>query len=117
MQRAQKGMTIFGLIITLAIIAFLALIVLKVVPVYIEYFTVKKAVAVAAREGPEADSVRKAFERQADIDRIEVIGPRDLEVSNQGVAFAYDKKIPLFANISLYIEFEGMSKAGGGARF
>ena len=118
MKRTQKGMGIFGMIFVLGMIAIVALLVLKLTPVYLEYFTVKKAIAAVAREGAtEPADVRRAFDKQADIDRIEVITARDIRVSGGTLSFAYDKKIPLFANISLYIEFEGSSKAAGGRSF
>jgi hypothetical protein len=118
MKSIQKGMGIFGLLVTLAVIAFIALLVLRLAPVYLEYFTVKKAVAAVARTGVTAPTeVRKAFDRQANIDQIDVISGRDSEVQGNRLSFAYDKKIPLFANISIYIEFEGSSSAGGGRSF
>ncbi|HKO88671.1 MAG TPA: DUF4845 domain-containing protein [Burkholderiales bacterium] len=117
MKNVQRGMGIFGLLVTLGVIAFIALLVLKLAPVYIEYFTVKKAIAAVARTGAtDPAEVRRAFNRQADIDRIDVITDRDIIVQGNTLSFAYDKKIPLFHNISIYIEFEGSSTAGGGGR-
>lgn len=118
MKRTQTGMGIFGLIFVLGMIAIVALLVLKLTPVYIEYFTVKKAIAAVARSGAtDPADVRRAFDKQADIDRIDVISARDIQVSGGTFSFAYDKKVHLFANISLYIEFEGSSRAAGGSSF
>ena len=118
MKSIQKGMGIFGLLVTLAVIAFIALLVLKLVPVYIEYYTVKKAVAGIARSNPtDPAEIRAAFDRQADIDLITIITGRDIQMQGNRLSFAYDKKIPLFANVSLYIEFEGSSNTSGGRSF
>lgn len=88
---------------------------MKIGPAYMEYGTIKKAiVAVAAegRTGTVAD-VRKGFDRRAQIDDINAVTGADLEVSKEGgdvvVSFAYTKKIPLGANVSLVIDFAGAS--------
>ncbi len=63
-----------------------------------------------------AADVRRAFDRRATIDDITVITPADLEITKDGsdfvIAFAYQKKVPLFANVSVLIDFAGTSKPG-----
>ena len=58
--------------------------------------------------------VRKSFNRFAEIDMLAFSG-NDLDVSKDGgkivVEFAYEKRIPLFWNVSLLIEYKG-STAG-----
>jgi hypothetical protein len=48
-----------------------------------------------------------------------VVTGADLEISKDGgdtvISFAYTKKIPLFANVSLLIDFAASSSPGGGA--
>jgi hypothetical protein len=112
MASKQRGMTLIGLIFTLLLVGFVALIVLKITPVYIDYFSVKKAVATSSQSGPEPGSIRAAFDRAAVIDRIDVIKGRDLTITGGQVSFAYDEVVHLFGNISLLIEFEGTSNVG-----
>jgi len=90
---------------------------MKVAPAYLEYYSVKKAVtAIVAggdmRSATVAD-VRKAFDRRAQIDNITVVGGPDLDITKEGgdivISFAYTKKVPLFNNVSLLIEFAGSS--------
>jgi hypothetical protein len=74
---------------------------------------VKKAVtAIAQTQGTVAE-IRTAFERRADIDDIDVIGPKDLEITKEGnevvVSAAYSKRIPLFANVNVVIDFAASS--------
>lgn len=117
-MRKQRGMGFFGVLLVLIGIVFLAIIGMKMAPAYIEYFTIKKAVAAISqsgelRGGTVAD-VRKAFDRRATIDDITAITPADLEITKDGnevvIGFAYQKKIPLFYNISVLIDFAGSSK-------
>jgi hypothetical protein len=58
--------------------------------------------------------VRKAFDRRAAVDDITAISPADLEITKDGneivISFAYEKRIPLFYNISVLIDFAGSSR-------
>jgi hypothetical protein len=87
---------------------------MKVMPAYTEYGTIVKDVSASvAQVGRDAtvEELRRAFGRFAEIDRIDAITPADLEISKDSgqivVKFAYEKRIPLFYNISLLIDFQG----------
>ena len=113
--RRQCGLSMTTLLAVSVVIIFGAIAVMKIGPAYLEYAKVKKAVSAVAMEGRTATvaDVRKGFDRRAQIDDINVIGGKDLEVSKEGsevvVAFAYSKKVGLFGNVSLLIEFAGAS--------
>ena len=115
MYRRQRGLSITTLLLVAVVIVFGAIGFMKIGPAYKEYFEVKRAVSGAALEGRDSTvpEVRKGFERRAIIDNIDVIGPQDLEISKEGgevvVSFSYSKKVGLFGNVSLLIEFAGTS--------
>ena len=115
MYREQRGLSMVTLLVVAVVIVFGAIAFMKVGPAYKEYFEVKRAVSAAAQDGRTGTvaDVRKGFDRRAVVDDITVIGGQDLEVSKEGnevvVAFAYTKKIGLFGNVSLLIEFAGAS--------
>jgi len=119
-MRRERGIGFAGLLIILILIVFAAIVGMKVVPAYIEYFTIKKAVAAIVQSGETRGAtvieVRNAFDRRATIDDITVITKNDLEITKEGneivIGFAYQKKIPLFYNISVLIDFAGTSKPG-----
>jgi len=94
---------------------------MKIAPAYTDFLTAKKAiVAVAAGEGRtgSVNDMRRAFDRRSAIDNITVVTPGELEISKDGgevvISFAYAKKIPLFANVSLLIDFAASTAPGGG---
>ena len=107
-----------GVLLLLIAIVFVAIIGMKMVPAYIEYFTIRNAVTAITQSGQLRNAtvadVRKAFDSRANIDDITAVRPGDLEITKDGnevvVAFAYEKKIPLFYNISVVIDFAGSSK-------
>ncbi len=104
-----------GMVVICITIVFVAIGGLKIAPAYIEYFTVKKAivgVAQTTNKGTVAE-VRQAFDRRAQIDDVDVIAAKDLEITKEGndivISFAYPKRIPLFGNVSVVIDFAASS--------
>lgn len=114
-MKEQRGVTLVGLVVICIIIVFVAIGGLKIAPAYIEYFKVKKAVVGVAQTTSRGtvSEVRQAFDRRAAIDDIDVIASKNLEVTKEGnelvIAFSYEKRIPLFSNISVVIDFAASS--------
>jgi hypothetical protein len=120
MRNKQRGASFPVIFLIGVVLALGAVGAMKIGPAYLDYATAKKAVvAVAASEGRSGSvsDIRKAFERRADIDNITVVTPADLEISKDGgdlvISFAYVQKIPLFANVSLLIDFSASTAPGG----
>jgi hypothetical protein len=115
MYRKQRGLSMATFLVVGIIVVIVAVFGMKVGPAYMEYFKVKRAVTAVALEGrtTTVGEVRRGFDRRAIIDDIDVISGRDLEVSKEGndivVSFSYLKKVSLFGNVSLLIEFAGAS--------
>ena len=115
MIRKQRGVSLMGLMMGCFLLVIVAVLGMKLAPSYIEYSSVKKAVSGIGSEmrGGTVGDVRKAFDKRAQVDSIEVIKGADLEVSKDGsdlvISFAYPKKIPLFGNVSILIDFAGSS--------
>lgn len=117
MRARQRGITLLGLIMGSFVLVFVALLVMRLLPSYIEYFTIKKAVVSISNQmrgqGGSANDVRRAFDSRQAIDDFKAIKATDLEITKQGNDFlivaAYRKEIPLFANIGLYIDFVASS--------
>jgi|SRR5579871_1817269 len=118
MDRKQRGMGLVGGFVAIVLLVMGALVAIKVVPIWIEYFSLKKVLAAMAKGGDlesgTVQDVRRAFDRRADIDNITVVKSRDLEVKREGgeyvVYFEYQANVPLFANASLVFDFTGSSK-------
>jgi hypothetical protein len=115
----QRGVALSGLLLWGFVFALCALLAIKVAPPVIDYFKIQKDVkAVAASSGGlTVPEIRKAFERYAEVDQIKSVAPADLDISKEGnevvIAFAYEKRIPLFANVALLIDFQGSSSGRG----
>ena len=66
---AQRGITLIGLLLWAIVVAFVALIVVRVVPTVNEYSTILRAVQKIAKDAPSTVAeARAAFERQKEIE-------------------------------------------------
>jgi hypothetical protein len=116
-MKKQTGLSMATLLVSVVILIVVILIGLKVGPAYMEYAMIKKAVALIAQNGETRTAsvaeIRKSFDRNAQINDITIITSQDLDISKDGgdvvISFAYPKKVPLFSNVSLLIEFAGSS--------
>jgi len=115
----QRGVALSGLLFWGILIALVAVLGMKVGPEYLDYYKVLKSVKSisAGAGGQTVPAIRAAFDKYADVNYINTIKGTDLDISKEGneivIAFAYEKRIPLFANISLLIEFQGSSTGRG----
>lgn len=115
MRSRQLGLTLTGLIVGAIILILGALLTMKVLPPYLEFFGAKKLIAQIAGEGKTSvGEIRHAFDLKASVDDVTSIKSSDLEVTKEGaevvISFAYRKEIPLFGNAGLYLDFAADSK-------
>ena len=114
-MRQQRGMSLIGLMAWAIIIGFIGYVAVRVLPTVNEFLTVQRAVDRVARESPPTvGEVRKAFERQKDIEySISSISAKDLEITKENdrlvIRFAYDKEIPLVEPVYLLLKYKGRS--------
>lgn len=112
----QRGVTLIGLVFWAVVVAFTALIVMKVLPTMNEFYTIQRAVSKVAKEGgTTVPEIRNAFERQKQIEySITSISGSDLEITKVNdkivLRFAYNKEIELFDPVFLLIKYHGESK-------
>ena len=82
-------------------------------PIYTEYFAIKKAANKAAQEGSTVPEIRASFDRAAAIDDIKSISGKDLEVTKQNdrivVSYSYEREIHLAGPAHLVYRFQGSS--------
>jgi hypothetical protein len=82
MKQRQRGLTFFGLLFVGILLAFAGVTLAQVVPTYIEYMAVQKAVQKASG-GSTVAEVRTLFDKAAQIDDISTISGKDLRLANR----------------------------------
>ncbi len=122
MGNKQEGVSFLLVFLICVVLALAAIGAMKIGPAYSEFSTAKNAiVAIAASEGRtgSVNEIRKAFDRRANIDNITAVTAGDLQISKDGgevvISFDYTKKIPLFSNVSVVIDFTASTAPGGGS--
>ena len=118
--RRQRGIGFIGLMFIFAVAGVVLLLGLKLVPVYIEFFSVKKVISAMgkseeAKTGTVAE-IRKSFSRRAVIDNIQAVTGDDLDVTKEGgetiIVAAWQHKVALFTGYTLLVDFSVSSKDG-----
>jgi hypothetical protein len=92
---------------------------LKLVPVLTEYYGIKRSIAAVASEArsPEREclQLRNAFSKRATVDDITSVSPSDLDITKEDgrivISVDYSRKVPLFSNVSLVIDFSATTGA------
>jgi Domain of unknown function (DUF4845) len=112
----QRGVGMLGVLMILVLLVAGAIIMLKAIPPYLEFFSIKKAFTAlkAEAKGGSIKDIKDKFSARAIIDDIKSITANDLEISKEGgemvVSANYQKVVPLFANLSLLIDFQASTQ-------
>ena len=108
----QRGVSLTGLIITLAVLGVGGVLAAKLMPAYIEFFAVKKMFASMEQAGDLKGSVReirRAFDTRNAIEDVKSVKGEDLEVTKEGgetvVSAAWSVKVPMMSNVSACVDF------------
>jgi hypothetical protein len=114
--RRQRGISLFGLLFWGVILAFLAVVGMRVAPTVMEYFTILKTVEKIASSGPSSVAeARAAFGRTQEVEySIVSITPNDLVITKKEdkvkISFAYDKEVSLGGPVYLLIKYKGETR-------
>ncbi|OWQ46191.1 DUF4845 domain-containing protein [Roseateles noduli] len=115
-RKIQRGLSLLGLLFWAVIIGGGSVILLRVVPTVMEYYTIQRAVEKIARDSPPTvAAARDQFQRTKDIEySIVSIEPKDLIITKVDekvkISFAYDKEVPLFGPAFLVIKYKGETR-------
>ena len=115
MLHRQRGMTMIGIIVLIAVVGAWVYAGIRLVPKYLEYMRIASTLEKVrdefdANPGSTEFMLRKAVERHFDIEMVEVITAQDIEIHKEGSEFtmraAYDDTVPLAGNVSFLVEFD-----------
>jgi sensor histidine kinase regulating citrate/malate metabolism len=113
MRTRQRGLSMMGFLFIAAVVIVVVMVGFRVLPAYIEYYSVQKALEkalVEAKDLNSANEIRNAFQRVADAGYIESVTSKDIEVTktkNEVTAsVSWQRKLPMVANASILLDFE-----------
>ena len=121
MRRGQQGLTLIGFMMVLIVAGCVAYLAMRVVPMYLEYYQVVKAMEGAAQEpgieSMDPDRIHNLLGRRFNIGYVETIDSKDVKIirdtNGTRLTVAYDVRKPVVSNIDLIAHFEKTVNVGG----
>jgi membrane protein required for beta-lactamase induction len=108
----QRGLSIIGFLFVAAVLIVAALVGFRILPSYVEYFTVQKALeaSLADQANQTPQDVRRSLERRLNADYVDAVRASDLTVSKEGntvvASLAWQKILHMVGNASILLDFE-----------
>jgi hypothetical protein len=116
MQRNVRGITLIGFLVMLCVAGFFAYIAMRLVPVYVEYFGVVKAMEMVKSEPGSAqrsvEEIRRDLSLKFDTQYVDDsdVPPQSIQLKREGggatLRIAYEKRVPFMYNIDLVASFD-----------
>jgi hypothetical protein len=114
MRHRQRGATFLGMVVILAILGSAVYAGIRLMPVYLEYTKVARALEQVRDEHAAGDTnsqlIRSSLERRWDVEDIASIGWKEVEIRkvNEGfeVEANYEVERPFVANVYLLTKFD-----------
>ncbi len=115
MQAKQRGMTMWGMAMVLALIVFFTLLGLKLIPPYLENFKIKTALQGIARQaetgGMSQEDIIVAIQKRLEIENMDMTIDlrKNLKIESRGkskiIRIAYEVRVPMAYNITVLLDF------------
>ncbi|MFZ3017551.1 MAG: DUF4845 domain-containing protein [Gallionella sp.] len=117
MPAKQRGLSFSGFIFGAFLLIMVSIVGLKLIPAYMENATIKNLFVAVANDpemqGASAGNIKMSFIRRASVENVRAITAEDINIDkadgNLVLSASYAVKVPLVANISLYLEFSPSS--------
>ena len=110
----QRGLTILGFLLVAAVVIIFAMVGFRVVPSYVEYYSVKKSLDDTMRGGNVDPNNLQAFRaelaRRLQTSYVENVKANDAVVRRDGnqitAELAWERRLHMFGNAYILLEFE-----------
>jgi type II secretory pathway pseudopilin PulG len=126
MRRKVRGITLIGFVIVLCVLGFFAYLAMRLIPMYVEYFGVVKAMEQVRSEGNSSqksiEEIRRDLSLKFDTQYVDdnSVPPAAIQLVRQGGAstlrIAYEKRVPFLYNLDIVGKFDksvSLNGAGG----
>ena len=112
-KKNQRGFTLITWMLILAIIAFFAMFLIKLLPVYLEAFNVQSSISSLSKNGSggsSATEIRGMLVRRLDINNVDSVAKEDILINRQGpfyvVSIDYVNQVHFIGNVDFLVSFE-----------
>ena len=119
MKRTQRGVTMIGWIILLIPVAIVGYTGIRLVPIYLNYTKISRAMQQLTQELRGSDSQQTIFfslDKRLDIEQVDFPTVKDFTIRREGqswvVEIAYEDGAPLLSNVSITAKFNKSVRIG-----
>ena len=115
-RHAQRGLSMIGFLFVATVLVVVAIVGFRMVPSYIEYYTVQSAVEKSLKDAPDPSPqvVRKSFEKYIAADYIDSVSHNDLVIAKEGnvitATVTWQKQLHMIGNVSLLLDFQAQAQ-------
>lgn len=113
MTGRQAGASLSGMLVTVAVIGFIAYAAIKLVPIYLESFNVKaslNSLGEEVRQGASAGEIRGELMKRLQMNNVDSVRPEDVEIKAMGrarvVVVNYEVRTRFYGNLYLVMAFD-----------
>ena len=114
MRHRQHGLTLLGFLMVLVLLGCVAYIAMRLIPAYIEYYSVVSNIKGVAQEPGittmDAERIHNLIGRRFNISYVESIEPKDVKIirdtNGMRLAVDYEVRKPVVSNVDLIMHFE-----------
>jgi hypothetical protein len=117
-MRKQRGMGFLGIFFICMIIVLGAVGAMKIGPAYMEFYTLKGIINKVKASGASSNiEIGRAWQKEVEVNNIDATGMGDIDITRDGpevvISFAYPRKIHLFENVYLCVDFAATTASSG----
>lgn len=113
LRKSQEGVSALTVMLLLPLIGLFVLVVIKLIPVYVEYESVKSVINGMTSDRAEtyttANQVTQTMLKRLSINEVKNVESDNITVERDGAVYTilveYEVTVPLFYNISLLVSF------------
>lgn len=113
MKRTQRGMTLVGFVVVLAVVGFFIYCGMKLVPMYSEYYSVKQALKGLSKEpgiaNQDPSHIQELFFRRLYVSYSDNVDAKDVKISRIDAGWRmdvnYEVRKPLIGNLDVVGKF------------
>ena len=121
LRHRQRGLGLWGWIFILAVIGFVALITLKLIPIYLAELSIQRVVKSTAEDPGNGalplPELRKNMRTRWDVEGISTLAIEDVKLvktpAGRALSYDYEARTELFYNISLVVHFQNTFRLKG----
>ena len=114
MRSRQRGATLLGMLVIIAILGFALYGGIRLTPVFFEYMAVVRALEQTAKDHADSQTspneLRNSLDRRWTVEDIRSLQPKDIEIKKAGSGWTmrawYRAEAPFIGNVSLVADFD-----------